>query len=145
MDFSQIAQFRLPTGGQIGLPAGADNLQTLIQRVIDVIGSIAATGFLIMIIYGGFQFLTASGNQQQAEKGKSTLTNAVIGLVLVAIAYPVVTFVAGVLGIGGFGAGIADGAAGGAATGTTSNPYNYINPLNWATGLRTLINNYWTR
>lgn len=143
MDLSKIAQFQLPGGGQIGLPSGADNAQTLIQRIIDIMGSVAAVGFLVMLIYGGFQFLTASGNQQQVEKGKSTLTNAAIGLMLVAIAYPIVTFVAGVLGIGGFGAGISSGAAGGAAAGGSdaTGGGSWLNPFNWFTNMRDFISN----
>ncbi len=99
MDLVKIAQFGLPGGGDIGVPSGATSLQGILGTVINTVTGVAAVGFLIMLIVGGYYFLTASGNQQQAEKAKSTITTAGIGLVLIAIAYPIVMFIAGLLGL----------------------------------------------
>lgn len=106
MDIYKVAQFGLPGGSDIGVPSQVDSVQKIVDLSINTITSIAGIAFFIMLIVGGYQFLTASGNQQQAEKAKSTLTTAGIGILLIAIAYPVVMFVAGILGLGtGLGSG----------------------------------------
>lgn len=45
---------------------------------------------ILFIIIGGFQFITSRGNEEQAEAGKKTLTNAIIGLVIVLLSYTIV-------------------------------------------------------
>lgn len=122
MDIYKVAQFGLPGGNDIGVPSQVDSLQKIVDLSINTIASLAAIGFFIMLIVGGYQFLTASGNQQQAEKAKSTLTTAAIGIVLIALAYPVVMFVAGLLGLGtGF-----SGAASGSPAGLIQRAINLV-------------------
>lgn len=38
---------------------------------------------IVMAIYGGYVYMTSGGNQERAKKGRSILTWAVVGLVLV--------------------------------------------------------------
>jgi len=54
---------------------------------------------LLMMIYGGFLMLTSSGNSSQIEQAKKVLIGAVIGLVIVFIAYTAVEFILGALGV----------------------------------------------
>ncbi len=51
--------------------------------------------------------MTSSGNEEQAEKGQKTLLNAVIGLVLIVMAYVIVNIVVNTLtsGSGATGTG----------------------------------------
>jgi hypothetical protein len=46
---------------------------------------------MLFIIIGGFQFITARGDEEAASAGKKTLTNAIIGLVIVILSYIIVT------------------------------------------------------
>ena len=57
-----------------------------------VLGFSAAVAILFLII-GGLQYVTASGNEKRAEAAKSTILYAVIGLVVILLAYVVVGFV----------------------------------------------------
>ncbi len=43
--------------------------------------------FLILMIYGGYQWMTAAGNEQQVEKAKNIIRDAIIGLIVVLAAY----------------------------------------------------------
>ncbi len=43
--------------------------------------------FTILIIYGGFLWMTAAGNDQQIDKARKILTQAAIGLLIVVLAY----------------------------------------------------------
>lgn len=82
-------------GGTLGL--GTAELTTsviyIIQWVLGLLGLIA----VIMIIVGGFKWMTAGGDEEKIESAKKLLTAAVIGLVIVLLAWAIVIFVAGAL------------------------------------------------
>lgn len=48
----------------------------------------------LFIIYGGFLYLTAGGNEENSEKGKNILTNSAIGLVVIILASTIVRVIA---------------------------------------------------
>jgi len=68
----------------------------IIQSVLSFLGVI----FLILTIYGGYLWMTASGNEEQVSKAKKTLTAAVIGVIIVVSAYAISYFVIERLGQG---------------------------------------------
>lgn len=49
---------------------------------------------ILFIMLGGFWYLTSAGNEETAEKGQKTLTNAIIGLVVIILAATIVRIVA---------------------------------------------------
>jgi amino acid transporter len=63
-------------------------------RVILGIFGLLSVAFLI---YGGFQYMTAAGNEERAENGKKTIQNAIIGLVIVILSFVIVTVVVNAL------------------------------------------------
>jgi hypothetical protein len=62
----------------------------LAKRIIDWALYLAAIISVLFIIYGGFLYITSAGDATQAGKGKSTLINAIIGLVIVILSYMIV-------------------------------------------------------
>lgn len=56
---------------------------------------LAATGiiFLIITVYAGILYMTAQGDESKVKKGKSMLTSAVIGLIIVVGAYAITRYV----------------------------------------------------
>lgn len=79
------------TGSSIGL-ATADLLSTVtnvINWVLGLLGLVAVS----YIIYAGYQWLTAGGNEERVTKAKKILTNAVIGLVVILFAWAIVNFI----------------------------------------------------
>lgn len=54
-----------------------------------VVGVIA----VIMIIYGGFKYITSSGDSNKVSTAKNTLIYAIVGLVIVALAQLIVHYV----------------------------------------------------
>jgi hypothetical protein len=79
-------------GGSIGLGT-ADLKQTVINIIQWVLGILALVA-AIMIIYGGFVWLTAGGNEESVEKAKKIISAAVVGLIVVLLAWAIVIFVA---------------------------------------------------
>jgi hypothetical protein len=47
------------------------------------------------LILGGFWYITSAGNEALATKGKQTVINAIIGIVIIILAYVVLTAVVG--------------------------------------------------
>lgn len=62
----------------------------IVDMMLQIIGYIAV-GF---IIYGGFLFLTSAGSPDGAAKGRKTILNAVIGLVLAIASVAIVNIIA---------------------------------------------------
>lgn len=68
-------------------------LNTLIKTVINVISVIVGAIAVVMIIVGGFRYVTSGGKEDSVRGAKSTIMYALIGLVIVALAQVVVRFV----------------------------------------------------
>ncbi|MDQ7009822.1 MAG: pilin [Candidatus Gracilibacteria bacterium] len=68
---------------------GTDIKATLSNILTYILGflSIIAIGFAI---YGGFQILTAGGDDDKVKKGKTTLINALIGIFVIMMAWSIV-------------------------------------------------------
>ncbi|MEA3449807.1 MAG: hypothetical protein U9Q85_02415 [Patescibacteria group bacterium] len=61
----------------------------IIRYLMTFLGIIATA----IILYGGFIWMTASGNQDRIEKAKKTIIAGAIGLVIILAAFAIVTFV----------------------------------------------------
>ena len=72
----------------------ADKLGEFIKIFLTFLGIV----FLILIMYGGFLWMTAEGNEQQVTKAKQTIINSTIGIVIVMLAYAITWFVVAKLG-----------------------------------------------
>lgn len=48
---------------------------------------------MLFIIIGGFQYITSRGDEELATSGRRTLTNAIIGLVIVILSYVIIATV----------------------------------------------------
>jgi len=69
------------------------NLSDVSQRVINILLLIAAVVAVIYVIIGGYNYITAGGNAEQAAASKTTILNALIGLVIIFAAYAIVRYV----------------------------------------------------
>lgn len=64
-----------------------------ISGILILAGAIA----VVYLIYGGIQYTTAGGSPEQATKGKTTIINAIIGIVIIFVAIILVKTVTGIL------------------------------------------------
>ena len=82
---------------QIGLPGEADNpLDWVVFLVRAVLGFMGLV-FLVLIIYAGIKWMTSGGNSPTIEDAKKIITNAVIGLAIVAFSFAITQFVFNVI------------------------------------------------
>jgi hypothetical protein len=59
----------------------------------------AAAVFFIMLMFGGFRYLTAGGEPKAAEGARGTITNAAVGLLLVLLAFVIIELITNVAGV----------------------------------------------
>lgn len=82
----------------IRTPISIENLGQLISTAIRTLLIGAAAFSVLFIMIGGFRMIVSSGNEQQVEAGKKTVTWAVIGLVVTVLAFTLVSILQSILG-----------------------------------------------
>lgn len=78
---------------QAGIP---ERLQTIPNALATIYNTIIIAGvviFMFMLIFGGIQYLTVSGNEEATAKARRLMIDAVIGLIVTLSAYAISTFV----------------------------------------------------
>ncbi len=70
-----------------------DTLKRVAKTIINVFSVIVGIVAVIMVIYGGFRYITSGGDSGKVGNAKNTLIYAIIGLVIVALAQFLVHFV----------------------------------------------------
>jgi hypothetical protein len=76
----------LPGTGQETLTG---EIYYFIKLFLQIVGLIAVA----YIIYGGFRYVTAGGNDETVAAAKKTLINSIIGLVIIILSYTIVNIV----------------------------------------------------
>lgn len=75
------------------------NIGELFTNIIRLALFIAALVFLAMIIWGGLRYLNAGGDPKNADAARSTLTNAVIGLLIVLLSLAIIEIITRLAGV----------------------------------------------
>jgi hypothetical protein len=70
-----------------------DKVNRFLKRLINIFSAIIGIVAVIMIIFGGFRYITSGGNDNSVTSAKNTILYAVIGLIIVALAQLLVRFV----------------------------------------------------
>jgi len=94
---------------------GTDCLISIIGNVISLALGFIGIILLVMLLYAGFLWMTAGGDVAGVKAAKTMITNAVVGVIIVAVSYAITAFVLGQLatiaGDGGGGAASTGGVA----------------------------------
>jgi hypothetical protein len=90
-------------GGNVALGEGVDcgdvtedseeGLNNVITNVVNVLSLIVGIIAVIMIVIGGFRYITSGGDSGNVSGAKNTILYAIVGLVIVALAQFIVRFV----------------------------------------------------
>jgi len=65
----------------------------LVSTILKVLMSFLGVIFMVLVLYGGFLWMTAAGNEDQITKAKGLIKNGIIGLVIVLASYAITYFV----------------------------------------------------
>lgn len=74
--------------------ADAVSFQTVVARVIYVVLSTVGIVFIALLAYGGYDLITARGEEEKIKKAISIIRPAIIGLVIILLSYSITYFVA---------------------------------------------------
>ena len=76
----------IQTGREAGFDVKRDLRESIALMINGLLGFLGIL-FTVLIIYAGWQWMTAGGNEEQVSKAKKTITNSTIGLLVVIVAY----------------------------------------------------------
>lgn len=80
-------------GSRSGVPTGSgDQLIVVIGNLINVVLAMLGLILLGFLLYAGFLWMTAQGEDDQVKKAKSIIKNAIIGLVITTLAFSITNF-----------------------------------------------------
>ena len=75
----------------LGLPA--TDIRLIVARIIRAALGLVGIVVLVLMLYGGFLWMTAGGNEEQISSAKKVLLNTAIGLAIILSAYAIASFV----------------------------------------------------
>ena len=99
-DLEDEIQIQLDPIRKVYDPRGAvspDSLSEIIAKIIKTVLGFLGMIFLALIIYAGFRWMTAAGNDENISKAKKILSAALIGLVIILISYAITVYIFDVL------------------------------------------------
>ncbi len=81
-------------------PASGDSgtyIPNIIGNIINAVLSIIGVLLLVYLIYAGFLWMTAGGEDKKVEQAKTMIKNAIIGLLIIATSFVIADFVLSVM------------------------------------------------
>ena len=79
-------------------PAKLSDIVKILENIIKLLAPAAGIAFLIMLLVGGFQFVTSGGDPKAAGQARTTLTYAIIGIILVVASWLILQLIASLTG-----------------------------------------------
>jgi hypothetical protein len=92
IDLTQIQQ---------NVPSAARSLSIadVVTTIFSIVVPIAGALLLLLLLYGGITYMTAAGNDEQVAKAKKIMTQAIIGIIIVAFSFGIGIWIINTLGI----------------------------------------------
>lgn len=72
---------------------GAGGISLVLSNLVNLIYMVAGVVFVFMIIWGAFQWLTSGGDKEAVAAARGRIINALVGIILFAIAFAVLSIV----------------------------------------------------
>jgi len=91
--------FKLTGPGPVPTGDSASQLEKIISSVIGVLTIVGFIYFAIQIILAGYAFLSSKGEAAKLEAARDRITNGILGIVVVVIAFGLTAFLGNLLGL----------------------------------------------
>jgi|SRR3989339_860885 len=72
---------------------GTKDLREGIMAIVNVLLGFLGIIAIIIILYGGFVWMTAGGNEEKVSQAKKIITAGIIGLVIIFVSFAIASFV----------------------------------------------------
>jgi phosphatidylglycerophosphatase A len=85
--------------GQVGMEEAKgvfgepDDIRVTVAKIINVVLSVLAVVFLILIVVAGFKYMTSAGNEERVKDSVKQIRQAIIGLIIILMAWGITRFV----------------------------------------------------
>lgn len=93
--YAQAGSFQIVRSGT----AGVNDIGSLISAVFNMAIIFAIIFVFFMLLLGGYGWISAGGDKAKVEEARTRITNALIGLAIVASAWAIITIVAKFFGL----------------------------------------------
>jgi len=80
---------------------GVDQLDKIISTVIGVLTLVAFIFFVLQIIFAGYSFISGQGDEKKIESARKRLTDGILGITIVVVAFGITALLAKLMGIDG--------------------------------------------
>ena len=87
----QSSELGLTYGAAIGL--GSTDIRTTVASIIRVAMGLLGIVAVVIVLIGGFKWMTAGGNEEQVGEAKKWIFSGIIGLAIILSAYALANFV----------------------------------------------------
>lgn len=91
----------------------ASLISSIGNQVLNIFLVIVAIIAVLYLVFYGYQYITAGGDPEKATKARGGILNAIIGIVVITLAFTIVHFA---VNVGGAGNGVIDNSVTGAYT-----------------------------
>lgn len=79
-------------GESLGLSTN-QNIKQVVANIIRVLLGFLGIIAVVIVLYGGFQWMTAAGNEEKVTSARATLTAGLIGLIIILSAFAIASFI----------------------------------------------------
>ena len=80
-------------GNAAGIQTTNGGLTDIIGKLINIFLGFLGVIFLVLMLYAGFLWMTAQGEETKVKRAKDMITQAIIGLIIVVAAFAISNFV----------------------------------------------------
>jgi len=80
-------------------PLGGVDPATIFTRILYIVYPMLAILFVGLIIYGGYNYMTANGEDGKIRKAQGTITSAIIGMSITVAAFAITSIIGRILNV----------------------------------------------
>ncbi|MFH1863801.1 MAG: hypothetical protein ABIJ85_02755 [bacterium] len=80
-------------------PPQISDLEVVFKNVVNVALGFAGIAFFVLLLVGGFKYMSAGSDPKAIEAARKTLTSAIAGLLIVILSYLVLVFIGTFTGV----------------------------------------------
>ncbi|MBT4277338.1 hypothetical protein HOD96_01150 [Candidatus Falkowbacteria bacterium] len=92
-DLTNLGDFLNNASSGAGFDTTNNEPEPIFGKIIKTLLSFLGIVFFLLVIYGGFIWMTAEGNTDRVDKARKIIVNSAVGLTIVMFAYAIVWLV----------------------------------------------------
>lgn len=88
------------TGKNLGVPAPATGgiVGTVLKNALSLLYAVGGIGTLVYFVWGAVDWIMSGGDKEKVSSARKKMTNAIVGLVLLALSFFVISLVGEIVG-----------------------------------------------